>query len=174
MPQVITGTRNARSTVDVSAISTTDTDEIDFELASDQAIEIMALKHIASQINTAIATTIIFGSAQISLHAETVGLEDPNMDIDNTVRDSEIIDAEVVTGYLSDDSGAAQGGMTVHTTKHSSGWQQMPSGLFVVTNLTHRVQTDGVLTNVTSTYMIQYRYVRLSLSELGVFLSLRR
>lgn len=174
MPTPITGVRNARSTVDVSAISTVDTDEIDFDLTSDQAIEIIALKHIASQLNTAIATTIIFGNAQISLHAETVGLEDPVLDQDNTVRDSEIIDAEVMTAYISDDSGAAQGGMTAHTTKHSSGWQMMPSGLFVVTNLTHRVETDGVLTNITSTYMIKYRYVRLSLAELGVFLSLRR
>ena len=174
MPTPITGIRNARSSVDVSAVSTVDTDEIDFRLSSDQAIEIVALKHLAGQIDAASTTAILFANAQVSLHAEVVGLEDPDLDIDQTVRDSEIIDAEVITHYAGDDSGAAQGGMTVHITKLTTPWQIMPEGLFTVTNLTHRVETDGVMRNINSIYLIKYRYVRLTLQELGVFLSLRR
>ena len=174
MPTPITGIRNARSSIDVSAVSTVDTDELDFRLSSDQAIEVVAIKHLAGQV-TAVATTgILFANAQVSLHAEVVGLEDPDFDIDQTVRDSEIIDGEVITHYQGDDSGAAQGGMAVAVTKLTTPWQIMPEGLFTVTNLTHRVETDGIMSNINSIYMIKYRYVRLTLQELGVFLSLRR
>jgi len=177
MAKILTGPRMAKSTVSVGAISTTETDEVDFELGADQGIELLGFKHILSDQDSTLGTAgPLHGQAQVSLHAETQSLEDPNLDADDTVRDSEIVDAAVAIIDQSDDSGAAQGGMTVDRPMTSSGWMWYPSDvrpIFVV-NLTHRVETDGVMTSVNSTYLLLYRYVRLSAAELGNFLALRR
>lgn len=176
MPTILTGPRIARSTIAVAAVSTTETDEIDFDLASNQAIEILGFKHIVAQLDETPTTSIVRGEAQHSLHSETTNLEDPSLDADNTVRDSEILDAGVDFAASGDDSGSAQGGITHSRESEQGRWEFFPedSRPVSVVNLTHRAETDGVITAYASTYMVMYRYVSLSRSELGGFLSLRR
>jgi len=177
MPRILTGPRMAKSTVSVGAISTTETNEVDFDFASDQGMQLLGFKHIISDQDSVLGSAgPLHGQAQISLHAEVQALEDPNFDSDDTVRDSELIDGDVAIIDQSDDSGAAQGGMAVDRPMQSSGWTFYPPDIrpVFITNITHRVETDGVMTSVNSTYLLLYRYVQLSRQELGVFLALRR
>ena len=175
MPRRLTGIRHARSLITTAVgASSVDTDEIDFELASNQGIEIVAIKHWFSELSGDPIATLARSNFWASLHAETQTLEDPTPDTNQTVRDSEIIDMEAAVHISGDDSGAAQGGLAVTVTKLTTPWQFMPADLVSVSNLTHRFETSAVADDGTSCYMIMYRYLELSPAELGLFLALRR
>ena len=175
MPTRLTGIRTARSLITTAVgAAFVGTDELDFELASDQGIEIEAVKHIFTELNLDVIAAPARANFFATLHAETTTLEDPTPDTNHTVRDSEILDMSAATFYGGDDSGAAQGGMTSSAFLGSNGWEKMPDDFIVVSNLTHRFEADAVSDDGTSIYLIRYRYVRLSLAELGLFLALRR
>ena len=175
MPRRLTGIRHARSLITTAVgAGSVDTDLIDFELASDQGIELVALKHIFTEIAGDLVATPFRGNAWATLHAESQTLEDPTPDVNHTVRDSEILDFEGINFQGGDDSGAAQGGMTVSVEHAVTPWQRMPDDLIVVSNMTHRLETSATMDDATSIYLIQYRYVELSAAELGLFLALRR
>ena len=175
MPRRLTGIRTARSLITTAVgASFVGTDEIDFELASNQGLEIDAIKHIFTELNLDVVTTLARANFFATLHAETLTLEDPTPDVNHTVRDSEVLDMSAATYYTGDDSGAAQGGMASSAFLGSVGWEKLPDDFIIVSNLTHRFEADAVSDDGTSIYLIRYRYVELSLSELGLFLALRR
>ena len=175
MPRRLTGIRHARSLITTAVgAGFVGTDEIDFELASNQGVELVAIKHIFTELFGDLVAAPLRANFWATLHAESQTLEDPTPDTDGTVRDSEILDMEGATFYGGDDSGAAQGGMTASALHATTPWQPMPPDLIVVTNLTHRFEADAVSDDGTSIYLLMYRYVELSPSELGLFLALRR
>lgn len=164
----------AKNTIRVQAISTIETSEIDFEMGPDEGVEILGLKSIWGEIDQAVATTITEGKAQASLHMEDETLTDPNLDVDDNVRSSEVVHASLGLSSKGDDSGAAAGGMTSQMTAIEGPIENFPRPLITLVNLTHRLETDAVINDVYHTYLIYYRYVKLSPSELAVEFQRRR
>lgn len=160
----------ARSTVAISTQGQTETDVIDFDLAVNQAVEIFGVKSIWSKPVQGDTTALTQGLAQASLHIEEDAVDDPDLDIDSTDRDTEVIHADSLSHESGDDSGSAAGGIGVAFGVLATPIEHFPVPVLAIVNLTHRLELDATLDGASHTYLIYYRYVRLSDQELiGAF-----
>ncbi|MBW7998495.1 MAG: hypothetical protein FVQ81_18365 [Candidatus Glassbacteria bacterium] len=160
----------ARSTIAASTQGTTETDVIDFDLAVNQAVEIFGVKSIWNSPVQGDTTALTQALAQASLHIEEDAVDDPDMDADATDRDTEIIHMDALSHESGDDSGAAQGGIAVAFGVLATPIEHFPVPILSLVNLTHRLELDGTLDGANHSYLVYYRYVRLSDQELiGAF-----
>lgn len=170
MPTGISPMIVARSTVSIATQGVTDTDVIDFDLAVNQAVEIFGVKSIWNGLVQGVTTAPTQAVAFASLHIEEDAVDDPDMDIDSTDRDSEIIHMDAVHHESADDSGAAQGGISVAFAVLATPIEHFPVPVLAIVNLTHRVELDAIMDGANHSYLVYYRYVRLSDQELiGAF-----
>lgn len=170
MPTGISPLIVARSTIAASTQGTTETDVLAFDLAVNQAVEIFGVKSIWNGLVQGDTTAPTQAFAFASLHIEEDAVDDPDMDADSTDRDTEIIHMDAASHESADDSGAAQGGIGVAFAVLATPIEHFPVPFLSVVNVTHRLELDPVMDGANHSYLVYYRYVRLSDQELiGAF-----
>lgn len=173
MATPISPVRIAHVTNAAVAIATTEEQEVDFELAVQQGVEIhqiLTLPEVALDVTAAANSE----DGHVSVHAETGALEDPEPAADGVVNNSEIIHHCLITGVIDTTANEPVAPAMIKNTK-TNFWQRMNQPLLVASNLTIRYQTGTLMLSFgpVMTY-ITYRYVRLTEQELVNQLLMRR
>jgi hypothetical protein len=167
MPKTMSGLRIARSYI--TPENTEVKRELDFQLGGDDGIAIYAL--IGSMtINTeAASSTMTAITACQTLHVETGSLEDVPV---AAAEDEDTIDTEQI--FRQDAFVVAQDNPSAASPVISPGgvlYFQEP--IFTARNLTHRGKGSAATWSWGMHLTIHYKFVRFSLSELGVILARR-
>lgn len=170
MPTPLTDWRKARS--QIGALGAAEQQELDFNISSQEAIEIASVSgHLAFGTITSSAT-ILTRLAQQSLHIEDGTIQALNLDetdVDAFENDSEVIFEHFLNGIAFD--GTTEGGAAIDGVNH---YERFAAPLLSPINPTHAVKNEGSVSAVTGVLIIEYRYVRLNLNELAFQFSRRR
>jgi len=176
MAKVISGLRVARSFVTPSGAVTVSR-ELDFNLGSDQGIQIEAVLGIgvfADNSPAASDTVLVQATAIQTIHLETATIEDPPQvgGEDEDDIDTEIIFAQTFGHVVQVPATAGGGGGSIFVT---------PSGLVVFAqpiqtarNITHSGKTEASGQELFGHVYIYYRYVEFTNAELGFLLARRQ
>jgi len=163
MPTPISDVRVCRSFIGGALASTVVTQEIDFDISVQQAIEVFAVYAVFGQTAVTIPTSMPDTQfAHVSLHREQDAIVAPN----NIPADADEldIDSEVIAEFFN------QASLMDGSTEAAAGWVPSnhafvyPQPLLTARNLTHRTETDAAF-SVASILLIHYRYVKLSAQE---------
>jgi len=173
MVQAISDWRMARSKIGQAGAGTLEEVELDFNIGSDEAIEIASVLGLINMATASGSATQAPAIAQQNLHIEDGQIE-TTLDTDVTAADQFDNDSEVIYSQSVNES-------TFNGTTEASAYLTVtPSGVVVFArpivspiNLTHAVK---VITGITviAILLIQYRYVRLSDKELAFQFARRR
>lgn len=171
MPSPISGWRMARSFI--GAAATQESVELDFNIGTQEAIEIAAiLGTLAPTAAVATATPTPVLSEQ-TLHLEEGTIEALNSTgaaADQFDNDTEVIYHQVLSVIAFDGTTEAAGAISVTP----DGWVKYARPILSPINPSHRVDNEGAVMDVGATLLIQYRYVRLSAQELALEFMRRR
>lgn len=177
MVKAISGLRVGNSFLTPSGAQVV-TQEIDFQLATREAIELFMVSPYISQLTDASVAAADDVAAQItgfqSLHLETGVTEDPPNGTGEDVsdRDTEVIYRQDTIGLFINPSTAGDGS-GIGLMAIPPGPVTFPMPIISVRNLTHRAETLITGHDVTFGILIYYRYVELSDQELGIELARR-
>lgn len=166
----ITDWRTARS--QIGALGAAEGNELDFNIGTQEAIEIASIAgHLAFGTITS-AATILTRLAQQSVRiedgtVETLSLDETDADaFDN---DSEVIFEHFLNGIAFD--GTTEGGAAIDGVNYE---RVFAEPILSPINLTHHVINEGSVSAVTAVVIIEYRYVRLTTQELAFQFARRR
>lgn len=170
MTKPITDYRFARSFVGQGGTGTTESTELDFNIGTREAIEIVAVLGTIKFNTVTAAATLVPLTVLQTLHIE-----------DGTIADVEVGSAETDSFEPDHEVMFEQVGTIAHaTTDDAAVVHTQPGGLVVFArsvispiNLTHRVENQGNTTAGCTLY-IHYRYVELSDRELAFQFARRR
>ena len=170
MPQAIADWRMARSFI--GALGAAESVELDFNIGTQEAIEIASVAgNLAFGTITANAAPVT-RTAQQSLRVEDGTIEVLAIDetsADAFDNDSEVMFEQFVNGVAFD--GTTEGGAAIAGVNH---YIKYAEPILSPINLTHGVINQGSVSAVAAALLIEYRYVRLSLSELAFQFARRR
>lgn len=172
MPRALTNIRIATSLVTHEGGATPTEQEIDFQLAVREAIEIFAVIGILNDLgNVAAGTTQDSITGMQTLQAEEDNPRDvghQTTDTDTVILDDEVIFMQgLVHTAVEDDTNHTDSASTVLSP---NGPVVYPIPLVEAFNLHHTIVTEGTALDFVGTLMIHYRYVELSSAEtVGVF-----
>ena len=174
MPTPISGLRIARSVVTPGGAEVV-TRELDFQLSIQGGVEIFSVLGNVARLNLTEATDTAYNAATQTLHLETGSLEtvaQAAAEDEDTV-DSEIFYRQDVTTMIQEEAGT-RGGSLSSVSVTPNGLVIFNPSIFSARNLTHRGEGhDAAFAAVTFVVTIYYRFVKFSLSELGLFLARR-
>ncbi len=163
----ISDIRIARSFIGAASASAIETQELDFDLGIQQAIEIFAVIGGLADVTITTTTSLVSTFVQQSLHRETGTLFAPNNgvgDADQVEIDTEIL-AEFFHNFVTVDS--AEGDAAAYASNNSS--FIFPRTVLTSRNLTHRVETDANISAAVFMH-VHYRFVKLTAQEtVGLF-----
>lgn len=175
MPEILSGPRQARSTVTPNGANVVAA-VLDFNFAADQGIEISAILGtglVTDQNPTPSDTAVTAVRGAQSLHLEEGTIEDiPIIAGEDEVQiDTEVFFAQEFGGSF----------MVGSTNTFGGGGNSTPGNLYVeyrdpvlvARNITHRGETIATGLDGVFHLLIFYRYVRFSLAELGLVLARR-
>lgn len=176
MPRVISGQRVARSFVSPTGATNEVSRVLDFQLAADQGIEVIAVLGYgwAHDDSPPTSDTVPYiAQAHQTLHLEEGATED----LDYLAgEDDDEIDTEIIYAQTFADRGhipatAGGGGAGLHISP--AGLVTFPEPILSPRNLTHKGTTATADVDLEAGVLIYYRYVEFSNAELGVLLSRR-
>lgn len=171
MPTAITDWRTARSFIGLGVVSSVESVELDFNIGTQEAIEISGIQGGLQPFSVVSAATIVPLIMQQSIHVEDGTLE--TLSIDATDADQFDNDSEVIfeqrAGLIAFD-GTTEGGAALEGFNKS---YKFARPIISPINLTHRGENNGACTGI-AVVIIEYRYVRLSTQELAFQFARRR
>ena len=173
MVSAISDIRIAKSFIGANAALAIETVELDFNLDAADAIEIFG---VAGALHLGVASEPVAATRDSylqSLHIEDQQVTAPPFapgDPDSFETDDEVIFQQQLSMVTVVDTVNTHAAMMWMLTPNE--WQTFAKPVISPVNLTHRVET-GILT-ATATIFIQYRYVRMSNSEIAFAFSRRR
>lgn len=177
MASPLTNVRIATSLVTHEGGSTATEQEIDFELATQEAIEIFAVLGVPTSLEnfTSTGATIQAPSGIQTLHLEDDNPRDVGFEISATdvvfLDDEVIYEQSVMALELEDDTnGVGVGGLAVTPNQLIV----FPQPVLSARNLTHSVVTSTTNIDFVGQLFIHYRYVRLTQTELAFAIASRR
>lgn len=175
MATPISGVRIATSFITHEGGATPSTQEIDFDMGPNEAIEIFGVQGIQSSHATlTMSTTPDVHSSVQTLHLEDDNPRDPGHQIADT--DAVFLDDEIIYmqawELVEFDDGATGGAFS--QSIHPVDLVQYPQPIITAQNPTHAIVSDGADTDCAGTLLIHYRYVRLTQQELAFAIARRR
>lgn len=176
LARVLTNTRIATSFYTHEAGSTQGGQEVDFDLGTNQAIEIFSVFGVVDSLeNITAVATLQAPSVQHSLHLEDDNPRDTGLEITDTdlveLNDEVIYKQSVVSVQAHDTTnGVGSAGLAITPT----GMVTYPEPILTAANLQHQFKASGTNMDIAATLYIFYRYVLLSNQELAGIIAVRR